>query len=72
MTQETNISWEEALQLLDSGHIVQAGQSHGNRATLIDDAGQRYVAQQPEIDAIIRAVVALEPEKSNRIALMTE
>ena len=72
MTQESNIDWEQALDLLQSGSIVQVGQSHSGGVTLTDEDGQRYVTQQPEIDAIFRAVMELEPEKGDRITFMTE
>ena len=72
MTQETNIEWDEALDLLQSGSIVQCGQSHSGRVTLTDEDGRRYVTRQPETDAIFRAVMELEPEKGDRITFSTE
>ena len=72
MTQETAIDWAEALRLLASGAIVQVGQSHGQRVTLVEATGRRLVTHQPQGDAILQAVMALPPEVRDRIAVSTE
>lgn len=69
---ETQIDWLGALELLESGTIVLASQSHNRTVRLTDDAGQRYVTQQPEIDAILRAVSQLPEDVRGKIALLTE
>jgi hypothetical protein len=73
MTQEESpVEWQEALDLLQAGDIVFAGQSHGLTVRLTDAAGKRFVTTEPEIDAILKAVEALPPETRDRIAVMTE
>ena len=66
------ISWEEALRLLKGGTIVEAGQTHSLRVTLVDEQGRRYAAQEPEIDSILRAVQSLDRGLQERIAVFTE
>ena len=68
----TSISWEEALRLLSSGDIVSVSQAHSLLVTLEDTRGQHYVTREPEIDAILRAVHALNPELSQRVSIGTE
>ena len=66
------ISWEEALRLLKGGTIVEAGQTHSLRVTLVDEQGRRYATQEPEIDSILRAVQRLDRGLQEKIAVLTE
>ena len=66
------MSWDEALRLLRSGRIVQAGQSHALTVTLCDDDGLLYRSRQPSIDAVLAEIQRLPDDIRGRIVLLSE
>ena len=70
--QTTRISWDEALNLLEGGTVVQAAQTHSLAVILVDVQGRSYVTREPEIDSILRAIQGLDPELRERISVRTE
>ena len=72
MPQSEKVSWDRALELLESGRIVHTGQSHARVVTLVDSDGRSYRTSEPEIDAIMQALRRLPDNIRTRITVATE
>ena len=62
VTGVTEITWEEAVALLESCHVVTAGQTHSLDVGLTMDDGREFTTTEPEIDDVFGVVNRLEPD----------
>lgn len=69
--QETNSAWEQALSAVNNCEVEKAFQTHGRIVTLTLKNGNKLIAQEPQIDDIIKAVEASE-SKCGKIPIGTE
>ncbi len=67
----TEVSWEQAVAIVNSGEVEQVFQSHALEVRLTLDNGQVFVTTEPQIDDIF-AVVQACGEKCEDIILATE
>lgn len=65
------VSWPEALDLLRSGQVVMAAQTHDLAVTLTLKDGTRRITREPALDAIFVAIAQYAPNAGD-IVRVTE
>jgi hypothetical protein len=59
----TSITWNEAVDLIGSGKITAAVQSHSLHVTLVARNGAVFVTDEPSIDAVLREIEKVDPTR---------
>ncbi len=70
-TDHAEVTWAEAVELLSKGEVQLVSQAHNLEVSLLLKNGRTVTTVQPQIDAILDAIVACGEECSN-IVIVSE